>query len=482
MSDTVSVLQRIRATRPRPVEPPEERCELCAEPIAEEHGHLVDLEARSILCPAGGATSCSPRRGPGATATGPCPDRYRRIAGFDLTAAQWDSLQIPVSVAFFFHNSSMGGVAAFYPGPAGATESELPLDTWEEVAERYPELADLQPDVEAFLVRAAGQAPAQGYVVPIDACYELVGNLRRLWRGFDGGSEARAYLDTFFAIGGGAGPMIGLSLEVAGARVEPHAAVPTIVLELGARVADDATVDALALRAQVRIEPQRRRYSAAEGERLYDQFGEAAQWGTSLRPFLWTHASTVVPRFTGTTVIELPLAVTYDFEVAGTGYLHSLDDGEVPLVLLFSGTVFTSGPRGLLGGAHPLGPRGLLPDAGGTVAGGDGRLLPPQRLGAPRPRHAGRPPSLPVHPGPAHVGTGRRAPPQGGRGAGAVTPAVHDRFAPAQSIADAVLYEGYVLYPYRASSAKNQVRWQFGVLVPPAYAEDDPSERASARC
>jgi hypothetical protein len=140
--------------------------------------------------------------------------------------------------------------------------------------------------------------------------------------------------------------MTDLSLEVVGARVEPHAAVPTIVVELRAAVADDVTVDALALRTQVRIEPQRRRYSAAEGERLYDQFGEAAQWGTSLRPFLWTHASTVAPRFTGTAVIELPLALTYDFEVAGTGYLHSLDDGEVPLVLLFSGTVFTSGSRG----------------------------------------------------------------------------------------------------------------------------------------
>jgi Family of unknown function (DUF6084) len=140
--------------------------------------------------------------------------------------------------------------------------------------------------------------------------------------------------------------MTPLSLEVVGARVERHAAVPTIVVALRASVGDDVTVDALALRAQVRIEPQRRRYSAVEGERLYDQFGEAAQWGESLRPFLWTHVSTVAPRFTGTTVIELPLACTYDFEVAGTGYLHSLDDGEIPLLLLFAGTVFTSGPQG----------------------------------------------------------------------------------------------------------------------------------------
>ena len=199
MSDTVSVLQRIRATRPRPVEATEERCELCTEPIAAEHGHLVDLEARSILCACRGCYLLFTSEGAGGHRYRAVPDRYRRIAGFELTATQWDSLQIPVSVAFFFHNSSLGGMAAFYPGPAGATESELPLDTWQEVADRFPELAELQPDVEAFLVRAGRQEPAQGYVVPIDACYELVGNLRRLWRGFDGGSEARDYLDSFFA-------------------------------------------------------------------------------------------------------------------------------------------------------------------------------------------------------------------------------------------------------------------------------------------
>jgi hypothetical protein len=108
-------------------------------------------------------------------------------------------LQIPVSVAFFFLNSSLGRVAAFYPGPAGATESELPLDTWAEVVEANPELATMQPDVEAFLVRSQkGQGGADCYIVPIDACYELVGHLRLLWRGFDGGSEANEKLQDFF--------------------------------------------------------------------------------------------------------------------------------------------------------------------------------------------------------------------------------------------------------------------------------------------
>jgi hypothetical protein len=102
-------------------------------------------------------------------------------------------------VAFFFLNSSLGRVAAFYPGPAGATESELPLDTWAEVLEANPQLSTMQPDVEAFLVRSkATQGGTECYIVPIDACYELVGHLRTLWRGFDGGKEANAKLDAFF--------------------------------------------------------------------------------------------------------------------------------------------------------------------------------------------------------------------------------------------------------------------------------------------
>jgi hypothetical protein len=127
------------------------------------------------------------------------PERYISCSDFELSPEQWDNLQIPVSVAFFFLNSSLGRVAAFYPGPAGATESELPLDTWAEVTDANPQLGTLQPDVEAFLVRSKTKGGGtECYIVPIDACYELVGHLRRLWRGFDGGKEANAKLDSFF--------------------------------------------------------------------------------------------------------------------------------------------------------------------------------------------------------------------------------------------------------------------------------------------
>jgi hypothetical protein len=96
----------------------------------------------------------------------------------------------------------------------------------------------------------------------------------------------------------------------------------------------------------VRIEPQRRRYQPLEEERLVELFGETPQWSSSLRPFLWTHVSTVVASFTGSTVIDLPLTCTYDFEVAASKYLHSLDGGVVPLALCFSGTAFRAGAQG----------------------------------------------------------------------------------------------------------------------------------------
>lgn len=138
--------------------------------------------------------------------------------------------------------------------------------------------------------------------------------------------------------------MTALAIEVAGLRVEPWAAQPTLVFELGIDAPDDAPVHALALRCQLRIEPQRRGYSEAEREGLVELFGPASQWGESLRSFLWTNTSLVVPGFRGATKVDLPLACSYDLEVAGSKYLHALRDGSVPLRLLFSGTAFTGPP------------------------------------------------------------------------------------------------------------------------------------------
>ena len=199
MTDPLAVLQRIRETRPREIPRAGEVCELCSEIIPDDHGHLVDLAARNLLCACRGCYLLFLSEGAGGTHFRSVPDRYLDFSDIQLSPEQWDNLQIPVSVAFFFLNSSLGRVAAFYPGPAGATESELPLETWSEVRAANPRLSTLQPDVEAFLVRARGnQGGTECYIVPIDVCYELVGHLRRMWRGFDGGTEANAKLDAFF--------------------------------------------------------------------------------------------------------------------------------------------------------------------------------------------------------------------------------------------------------------------------------------------
>jgi hypothetical protein len=186
-----------RLARP-PVPSPDERCELCGEVIPHEHRHIVDTEARSLRC------TCTPcyllfsSRGAAGGRMKAVPDRYLSFPGFDLSPGQWDNLQIPVSVAFFFESTGSGGVVAFYPSPAGATESLLPLGAWEEIVAANAGLATPEPDVEAFLVRSEKDHGTKCFLVPIDICYELVGLLRQKWRGFDGGSEARQQIDSFF--------------------------------------------------------------------------------------------------------------------------------------------------------------------------------------------------------------------------------------------------------------------------------------------
>jgi hypothetical protein len=146
--------------------------------------------------------------------------------------------------------------------------------------------------------------------------------------------------------------MTTLAVEIVAARPEPHAAVPTIMLRVRVSEAAGGGVHAVVLRCQIRIEPQRRRYRPDEEDRLYELFGETPRWGDSVRPFLWTHVSMTIAAFTGTTEFDLPIECSYDFEVAGAKYLHALSTGDIPLLLLFSGTVFTRGQSGFA--AEPI--------------------------------------------------------------------------------------------------------------------------------
>jgi hypothetical protein len=137
-----------------------------------------------------------------------------------------------------------------------------------------------------------------------------------------------------------------LSFTVVDVVPEPYAAAPNLLARLRVEETTGERVHALALRAQVRIEPQRRRYDDPEEQALLDLFGDRTRFAQTLKPFAWLHTSTVAQGFTGSADIDLVLPCTYDFEVAGTKYLHALRDGEIPLLFLFSGTVFTRGATG----------------------------------------------------------------------------------------------------------------------------------------
>ena len=198
MSGGLSALRRLRERSPARIET-EERCQLCASPLAETHAHVVRLEARALLCTCEPCSILFGQKGAGGGKYRAVPRRYlhQPVA---LSPADWEALQIPVRLAFLFRNSALGHVVAFYPSPAGATESLLSLQGWMDLEARAPVLGQMEPDVEALLVRGEPNGDRlETFLVPIDACYELTGRVRRLWRGFDGGDEARSDLAAFFA-------------------------------------------------------------------------------------------------------------------------------------------------------------------------------------------------------------------------------------------------------------------------------------------
>ena len=172
-----------------------EWCELCARALEARHAHLLDPQARRILC------ACDPcaflfQDGAG---------RYRRVprdsfflSDLALDNLQWESLSIPVNLAFFFFSSPAKRVVAYYPSPGGATESLLTLEAWEGIASAHSRVGQMQPDVEALLVNRVA-SPPDYYIVPIDRCYELSGIVRKHWQGFTGGDDVWREVANFFA-------------------------------------------------------------------------------------------------------------------------------------------------------------------------------------------------------------------------------------------------------------------------------------------
>lgn len=187
-------LRRFLDDRP----PAVERCELCSVPLGDGHRHLVDIDQRVLACACVACAMLFDREGAARGRFRTIPDRYLSDPRWHADAIGWQALGVPVSVAFFFRNSAQDRVVAFYPSPAGATESEVEPRAWDAAFGDCALAAALAPDVEALLVRRTDTA-SSCHLIPVDAAYELVGRLRLHWRGFDGGDRARAELDTFFA-------------------------------------------------------------------------------------------------------------------------------------------------------------------------------------------------------------------------------------------------------------------------------------------
>ena len=172
-----------------------EVCELCAAPVPPLHSHLLEVDKRRVTCTCepcailfGGNTRQRYKR---------IPRDVQRLHEFTMDDQEWDSLLIPINLAFFVFSSPASRVVAQYPSPGGAMESSLDLDYWDAIAQRNPVLKQLEPDVEALLVNRIS-SPSQYFRAPIDQCFRLVGIIRTHWRGLSGGSEVWSEIDSFF--------------------------------------------------------------------------------------------------------------------------------------------------------------------------------------------------------------------------------------------------------------------------------------------
>jgi hypothetical protein len=180
--------------------PAAERCELCSSELPAEHQHLIDPAAHKLVCACDACAILFSSQA--STKFKRVPRRIRFLPHFKMTDARWDGLMVPIEMAFFFKSSAEGKVAAFYPSPAGATESLLSLEAWSDIERENPSLREMEPEVEALLANRVGAArgvAAEYFIVPIDECYKLVGLIRLHWRGLSGGTEVWREVGAFFA-------------------------------------------------------------------------------------------------------------------------------------------------------------------------------------------------------------------------------------------------------------------------------------------
>jgi hypothetical protein len=175
-------------------QPPVERCELCGATVDAEHPHLLEQKTRKVSCAcrACALLFCDQRGGRYAL----LPQRVVRLADFAFSDAEWEEMMLPIGLAFFIRREE-GGMAAFYPSPAGVVESLISLDSWKRTAGAHTILATMEPEVEALLVNRVAGDP-QYFLVPLDECYRLAGLIRQQWRGLSGGPGVWGAVARFF--------------------------------------------------------------------------------------------------------------------------------------------------------------------------------------------------------------------------------------------------------------------------------------------
>jgi hypothetical protein len=172
-----------------------ERCEFCSADLNAVHRHLLELATRKIVCL---CDACALRFDGAIGRWKLIPRDARALPEFQVSDAEWEGLALPINLAFVFHSTPAKRVVAMYPSPAGATESLLPLPSWERLVAANPVLTRMETDVEALLVKRLG-AQHEYYLAPIDLCFELVGVIRLHWRGLSGGSKVWGEIEGFFA-------------------------------------------------------------------------------------------------------------------------------------------------------------------------------------------------------------------------------------------------------------------------------------------
>jgi hypothetical protein len=193
-SDGFSALRQF-ARRQRPLE----RCELCSVGLRSDHPHLIEMTPRKLVCT---CEACAILFSGQGVKFKRVPRRVLSLPDFNLTDAEWSGLMVPINMVFFFESSLEERVVAMYPSPAGAMESLLALESWNDITARNPVLRTMESDVEALLVNrlgySRGYSKPEYYLLPIDECYKLVGLIRMHWKGLSGGSEVWKELGQFF--------------------------------------------------------------------------------------------------------------------------------------------------------------------------------------------------------------------------------------------------------------------------------------------